>query len=137
LFELATKRVDSPEPTGLKTLLLVDDRDDTRLMTKWFLANFGYVVESARDAEEALRMFDPQKHALVITDNSMPGLSGVEMAQAIKLRSHSTPVLMYSSLPPQDASAVDLVLQRPSHLLELKDAIDKLLVRGSPDTNRQ
>jgi DNA-binding response OmpR family regulator len=95
------------------------------------------MVEAARNAEEGLRMFDAQIQALVITDNSMPGLSGAELAQAIKLRSRSTPVLMYSSLPPQDAAAIDLVLQRPSHLLELKDAIDKLLVRGSPGANRQ
>jgi CheY-like chemotaxis protein len=123
----AERPVDSKQPAFLKSLLLVDDRDDTRLMTKWFLTNFGYAVESARNADEGLRLFDPQIHDLVITDNSMPGMTGVEMAHVIKLRSPSTPVLMYSGAPPEDTSAVDLVVVRPVHLLALKDAIDQLL----------
>lgn len=112
-----------------KTILLVDDRDETRLMTKWLLTNFGYAVESVHNAHECLHLFNPQVHDLVITDNSMPSLSGIEMAHVIKLRSPSTPVLMYSGMPPAEISAVDLVVQRPCHVLELKDAIDKLLAK--------
>jgi CheY-like chemotaxis protein len=123
--------VDSKQPAFLKSILLVDDRDDTRLMTKWFLANFGYAVESARNADEGLRLFDPQIHDLVITDNSMPGMTGVEMAHVIKLRSPLTPVLMYSGASPEDTSALDLVVVRPVHLLALKDAIEQLLATKS------
>ena len=111
----------------LRTVLLVDDRDDCRLTTKWFLGNFGFVVESARNAEEALAVFNPKLHDLVITDNSMPGMSGVEMAHVIKLRSPLTPVLMYTGHPPDDTSCVDLVFERPTHLLHLKDAAERLI----------
>src|SRR5690349_1768286 len=115
----------------LKTVLLVDDGDDSRVATKWFLSNFGYAVDSVRSAEEALALFDPKMHDVVITDNSMPGMTGGEMAHVIKLRSPSTPVLMYTGLAPTDQTCLDLVIQRPTHMLALKDAVDKLLAPGS------
>jgi CheY-like chemotaxis protein len=112
---------------SVKTVLLVDDRDDSRITTKWFLANFGYAVDSVRSAEEALALFDPRVHDIVVTDNSMPGMTGGEMAHVIKLRSPSTPVLMYTGRPPADCSRLDSVIQRPAHLLVVKDSMDQLL----------
>jgi CheY-like chemotaxis protein len=117
----------SQPPAQLKTILLVDDGDECRVTTKWFLANFGYAVDAVRSAEEALALFNPAIHDLVVTDNSMPGMTGAEMAHVIKLRSSSTPVLMYSGNPPDDRSCLDLVIQRPTHLLTLRDAVEKLL----------
>ena len=111
----------------VKTILLVDDGDDIRVTTKWFLTSFGFAVDAARTGEEALALFNPAVHDLVVTDNSMPGMTGAEMAHVIKLRSPSTPVLMYSGNPPDDRSCLDLVIQRPTHLLTLKDGADKLL----------
>jgi CheY-like chemotaxis protein len=109
------------------TVLLVDDGDQTRLLTKWFLSNFGYSVDTARTAEEALVRFNPATHDIIVTDNSMPGMSGAEMAHIIKLRSPSTPVLMYTGRAPDDQACIDLVIERPTHLLELKKAIEQLL----------
>jgi CheY-like chemotaxis protein len=114
-------------PAPAKTILLVDDMDEIRVTTQWFLTQFGYGVEAARNAKEALARFDPARHDLVVTDNAMPGMTGAEMARVIKTRSPSTPVLMYSGNPPEDRSGLDLVIQRPTHLLALKDAADKLL----------
>ena len=111
----------------VKTILLVDDGDACRVTTKWFLTNFGYAVDAARTAEEGLALFNPAIHDLVVTDNSMPGMTGAEMAHVIKLRSPSTPVLMYTGHPPDDRSCVNLVVQRPTHLLTLRDAADSLL----------
>jgi hypothetical protein len=54
-------------------------------------------------------------------------MTGAEMAHIIKLRSPATPVLMYSGNPPADRSCLDMVIQRPTHLLTLKDAAEKLL----------
>ena len=119
--------MNAPAPTRAKKVLLVDDTDGSRIIAKWFLGYFGYAVDSARCAEDALAVFDPKIHDAVITDNSMPGMSGVELARAIKLRSPSTPVIMHTGSLPEDRSCLDMVLQKPSHLLEIKDALDKLL----------
>ena len=106
---------------------MVDDRDDCRITTKWFLTNFGYAVESARCAEEALGLFDAKIHDLIITDNSMPGMSGAEMAHIIKLRSPFTPIIMYTGTVPEDHSCLDLVVEKPAHLMILKEAVDIIL----------
>jgi CheY-like chemotaxis protein len=124
--------VKTPSPPVPKTILLVDDADEIRVTTKWFFTNFGYMVDSASNAEEALLLFDPKVHDLVLTDNSMPGMSGVEMAHVIKLRSATTPVVMYTGRVPDDRSCLDLVVERPTHLLTLKEAIEKLIAEKRP-----
>lgn len=113
-----------------RTILLVDDSDDARLTTKWFLASFGYSVDTARDPAEALKLFDPAIHDAVVTDNSMPGMTGAELAHIIKLRSPKTRVMLYSGQPPEDTSSIDVVLQRPAHLLALREALRKLMAGG-------
>jgi DNA-binding NtrC family response regulator len=97
------------------------------LITKWFLDYVGYVVHAFSNAEDALAQFDPKIHDLVVTDNSMSPMTGAEMAHIIKMRSPGTPVLMYTGAAPQNRSCLDKVVQRPTPLPDLKDAIDKLL----------
>ena len=113
--------------SSAKTILLVDDGDEFRVTTKWFLSNFGFTVESARSAEEALALFDPKTHDVIVTDNSMSGMTGTELAHIVKLRSPSTPVLMYAARRPKDISCLDLVIQRPAHMLSLKEGVDRLI----------
>lgn len=130
--EVPGRRLDVSVPANgqmgfMKTILLVDDAYEVRITTKWFLTNFGYAVASATSAQEALSLFDPKIHDVVITDNLMPGMNGAEMAHIIKLRSPSTPVLMYTGHVPDDQACVDLVIQKPAHLLVLKENVDKLL----------
>lgn len=105
----------------------MDDHDECRITTTWFLANFGYTVVAARSAEEALALFVPETHDVVVTDNAMSGLSGTEMAHIIKLRSPATPVIMYTGRPFADRSCLDIVIQRPTHLLTLKEAVDQVV----------
>jgi CheY-like chemotaxis protein len=118
----------SPATTvPVRTVLLVDDRDESRVTTKLLLTHFGYTVDSVRSAEEALALFDPKLHDFVLTDNSMPGMSGAEMAHVIKLRSPTTPVVMYTGSPPEERSCLDLVVEKPTHFLVLKDAVEAML----------
>jgi CheY-like chemotaxis protein len=117
----------SPQP--IKTILLVDDNDDIRVLAKWFFDNIGYVVETARSAEEALSRFNPNVHDFVLTDNSMPGMTGAELSHVIKMRSSSTPVVMYTANPPPDRSCVDVLIQKPAGLLDVKDAIDRFMTQ--------
>jgi CheY-like chemotaxis protein len=109
------------------TILLVDDHDAFRITTVELLASFGFTVESARSAEAALVLFDPNTHDVVVTDNSMPGMSGAELAHIIKLRAPFTPVLMYTAHPAEDKSCLDLVIQKPAPVMVLKQGVEKLL----------
>ena len=123
----AVPRVPPPAPSRFQTILLVEDENVCRLTTRWFLANFGYTVVPARSAEEALALFAPEIHDVVVTDHEMAALSGAEMAHIIKLRSPTTPVIMYTGRPPADRSCLDAVIQKPAHLLTLKAAIEAAL----------
>lgn len=49
-----TDPVDKESPHQIRTVLLVDDNDDLRVLAKWFFDSVGFVVETARSAEEAL-----------------------------------------------------------------------------------
>jgi len=60
-------------------------------------------------------------------------MTGVEMAHVIKLRSPSTPVLMHTGQPPDVRSCLDFVIQKPAHLLALKEAAERL-IGGSSST---
>jgi CheY-like chemotaxis protein len=111
-------------------ILVVDDNTETRLLLKTFFHNFGYEVDSAPDPAEALKCFVPILHDLVVTDNSMPGMTGAEMARIIKMRSPSTPVLMYSGDPPSSCPSVDAVIKKPTSLLLVKDEVEKLLQKS-------
>jgi DNA-binding NtrC family response regulator len=108
----------------------VDKLHETRSFTKLLLSNFGYVVHSFPDAEDALGSFDPEIHDLVVTDQEMAGISGQEMAHIIKMRSPSTPVVMYSGVRPADCSCLDVVVEKSASLTVLKDAVEKFLAGG-------
>jgi DNA-binding NtrC family response regulator len=112
-----------------RTILLVDDTHQTRFITKMFLANFGFIVHSFSSAEDALTHFDSHVHDVVVTDNSMAGMTGEEMAHVVKMRSPSTPVVMYSGRRPANCSCLDSFVQKPTSLDALKDVVDKLLAR--------
>ena len=110
-----------------KTVLVVDDNADSRQLIKLFLNNFGYVVDLAAGAVEALACFDPARHDVILTDNSMPGMSGGEMVLILKKRSPSTPVVMCTGNPPSDCASIDILINKPTDLFSIKSAVDKCL----------
>lgn len=116
---------------GHRTVLVVDEVDDRRVMTRLFLNNFGYSVDTARTAEEALLLFDPKVHDVVVEGSVLAGLSASELAHIVKLRSPSTPVLACSEHLPDDRSCLDGVIQSPAHLLELRESIEQLLQQSA------
>ncbi len=125
------------EPSSrVKTVLLIDGDDRARLGAKWFLNNFHFGVDAARNAEEALLLFDPKVHDAIITENRLSGISGSELAHIIKLRAPSTPIVMYGSAPVKDSSCFHAVILKPTPLLILKGVLDGLFglppLPGSP-----
>ena len=80
------------------TVLLVDDERDVRLL--WRLAfelhgGFGAITEAA-DGGEALKVLEVRSFDVVVTDFSMPGVSGFEIIDAALSGCPSTVVVMVS-----------------------------------------
>lgn len=81
-------------PEQAARVLLVDD--DPRLLTVLsdVLRSEGHVITTAANGEEALAVFDPAAHDVVITDLGMPKMNGWEVAERIKSRSPATAVFI-------------------------------------------
>ena len=85
-------------PHGRETILFVDDEEDIVRMISRMLEYLGYTVYSSTSAEQALAMLaqDTGEIDLVITDYSMPGISGIEMAREIGKLKPDLPVMLCS-----------------------------------------
>lgn len=83
-------------PRGREQILLVDDEDAIVTMEVLLLTALGYQVEGVTDSGAALARFtsQPDRYDLLITDMTMPGMSGVELAQRIWEVRPETPVIM-------------------------------------------
>ncbi len=85
VFPHAVEKADSVFPTGTETILLVDDESAMVKMNCLRLQRLGYKVEISTDPEEALEMFKAHPHNfnLVITDMSMPRMTGEQLIRAM------------------------------------------------------
>jgi two-component system cell cycle sensor histidine kinase/response regulator CckA len=75
----------SGSPSGLETLLIVEDESAVRELSELVLRDLGYNVVAASDGLEALRL-RPQAQGvdLLVTDIVMPGLGGNELAERLR-----------------------------------------------------
>ena len=85
---------ESKVTSGDETILVVEDEPSVRVITVRLLRRAGYVVLDAANGEEALAVFDPGAHDVVITDLGMPRMNGWEVAERIKARSPGTAVFI-------------------------------------------
>lgn len=96
----------APQPTrGVETILVVEDNDAVRRMTREFLHIHGYTVIEARGAADAIQIMEAQKEQidLVLTDVLMPGMKGRElMSRLSELRSDLK--VLYMSAYTEDAA---------------------------------
>jgi CheY-like chemotaxis protein/two-component sensor histidine kinase len=78
-------------------VLLVDDEEHIRVMAVDMLTELGFEVREADSAVAALRALDEGLQPdLLITDHLMPGLTGVELASAVRAKLPATKVLIVS-----------------------------------------
>ncbi len=86
---LAAETAAVPAPIGpvaanAITVLLVEDDALIRMNTVEMLADAGYVVIEAGSAEEALNALHASPVDILVTDNNLPGASGLELAEAMR-----------------------------------------------------
>ena len=81
-----------------KRILYVDDEEGLALLGEEFLSDFGYQVESVFNGHQALARFEQAEAPfdLLVTDESMPGMSGIELAQKIYAIAPAVPVILCS-----------------------------------------
>lgn len=72
------------EEAHTPTIMVVDDSVTVRKVTSRFLTREGFVVETARDGAEALRMVHDQAPDLMLVDVEMPRMDGFELLGALR-----------------------------------------------------
>lgn len=109
-------------------LLIADDHAIIRRGLKDIILEAFPVAEikEAGDAEELIKWVMKEKWNVVITDMSMPGRSGLEALQQIKLYAPSLPVLMLS-VHPEEQYAVRVIKAGASGYLNKELAPDELV----------
>jgi signal transduction histidine kinase len=80
-------------------ILVIEDNPDHALLTKRVLekANQGYQVNSAREAEEGLRMIIEESYDLVICDYRLPGLSALDVLKKMSEKRQDLPFVVVTS----------------------------------------
>ncbi|MGC2399108.1 MAG: ATP-binding protein [Acidobacteriaceae bacterium] len=121
----------TPLPTveGSETILLVEDSDPLRRLTRRLLEDCGYTLLEAEDPVEALRVARDHRGliSLLITDLSMPRFSGQALAQKLTRLRPETRVLFTSGYPLGMRGQEDVFLQKPFTRDDLLKKVRELL----------
>lgn len=114
------------------TILLVDDDPLVRTGTAAMLEDLGHVVIEAESGAQALEQFSGKTRNIdvVITDQVMPGMTGLELIRLLKSERPLLPVILasgYSDFLERDSTFGLLRLSKPFRQKELSEAISETL----------
>jgi PAS domain S-box-containing protein len=89
------KAMDDPRG-GKETIMVVDDDEDIRMLTTDLLESSGYTVQSFKNGEEAFVHFqqNTDRFDLIITDMTMPRMTGYELAKKVLAIRKELPILL-------------------------------------------
>jgi CheY-like chemotaxis protein len=115
-------------------VLLVDDDATVGNFAHDILTLLGYEVVVTTRSQEALATFQgaPQSFAALITDSTMPGLSGLALATACRQLRVDLPIILCTDTPTGSAAqaapqGIDAVLAKPFFPVELAYTVEKVL----------
>ena len=117
------------------TVLIVEDDNSTRLVTKLHLKNEYHILEAANGIE-ALDILEQQHVDLIIADVMMPHMDGYEFVRQLRMTDKTTPVLLLTAKKEwQDkkngfALGIDDYMTKPVHYEELLWRVRALLRRA-------
>lgn len=109
----------------MKSLLLIEDDQEIVECLKMLLELEGYKVVSASDGIEALRIIKGLAFDVIVTDNQMNGMNGVEFIQIFKDLKNKTPVIMLSGSRSLKSKA-DYTMLKPPDIDELVKVIEAI-----------
>ncbi len=122
---------------GRGSILFVDDQEDIVLWGVRALESLGYKVRGISSGEQALEMLrrDPDGYDLLVTDLSMPGMSGEDLVKSVRGLRPGLPIIMCTGHAGADiqehcGSQADAVMQKPFSMGEFSRLIRSLLQEG-------
>lgn len=116
-----------------KRILCTEDDPDSRDMLVLLLSNNGFEVLCATNGKDALELAKTEYFDLLLLDNWMPELSGVEVTRAVRKFNTTTPILFYSGAASEAdehaalEAGAQTYLKKPTGIESLVDEIRKLI----------
>lgn len=119
----------------MKTILLADDEANLRMLVHTTLEDPGYRILEAVDGTSALEMAKQEKPDLVVLDWMMPGMTGIEVATALRRDPATThiPIIMLTAKGQEKDKEQALALEAHAYLvkpfspLELLEKVQEVL----------
>lgn len=101
----------------MTTILIVDDEYLIADILSYALEDEGYLTVTAGSGQRALTILEREQPQLIITDYMMPGMNGIEFAEAVREHKllHSVPILLMSG------AQAHLGIGRPDLFLKVFD----------------
>lgn len=123
--------------TGM--ILVVDDEQMIREVAAAMLSELGYETICAESGQEALQLFQEQgdKVRMVLLDQVMPGMGGVEVFRALRQISPQVKVLLASGFSEQEVAerfkGIELngFIQKPFNMAVLEQELTRVMAGGS------
>jgi CheY-like chemotaxis protein len=110
--------------------LVVDDDPLIAMSTVDMLEDLGHIVIEANSGKEALEIIDEGRDIdLMMTDQAMPGMTGIQLAEIVRSKRPNLPVLLatgYADLPASKLANLPR-LSKPYQQAQLQTEIEKLL----------
>jgi len=129
--------LETPLPLGRENILFVDDEEALVEIGRGILERLGYRVVAKTSGLEALEVFKtkPDGFDLVITDQTMPKLSGFELAAELKKIRPDLPVILCTGYSDQvsperlETAGIEELIMKPIPVRELAETVRRLLDR--------
>ena len=122
-------------PRGHGHILVIDDEEMLVLLNKRMLESLGYEVTTATSTLEAIEIFQaqPDKFALVITDQTMPRMDGMQLSLEFRHIQPDIPIILCTGFSEKvsketvRAAGINALLLKPINLHELGEMVSKVL----------
>ena len=85
-------------------VLVVDDEDALRLAFTRSLEEAGFEVRQAATGTEAFKLLESSRFDTIVSDITMPGMTGIELLRAVRQRDHDVPMILVTGNPSVDSA---------------------------------
>lgn len=127
-------------PKPPRRILLVDDERDVLNLNADVLVRAGYLVDTAEDGASGWKALKANRYDVLITDNTMPGVTGLELIKKARSEDMTLSVILASGTVPAEELnrcpwlEVSALLPKPYSIAALLRTVDQVL--RTADGNR-
>jgi CheY-like chemotaxis protein len=116
------------------SILVVEDNQDARTMLSELLLILGHSVEGVGSAEQGLELLAQKRFDVLLTDHSLPGMSGLELARTVAARGDGMKIIFssgYGAPAATDLGIKPAFLPKPFTLAALQKVLEEVSCEGS------